>query len=153
MGFRVIDPITSASSGTRSPARGFAVTIVLRIGLGHDQRIAQALDRDRQPLALLLDLALGARELVAHRVEGLTELAAAPAARGTYAALELAGSEARVASTSASSGRRIECTSAAISASAPARAAMPVPTMSAIAWWDCAWARLLAWRSSACWRV
>ena len=32
-----------------------------RVGLGHDQRVAEALDRDREPLALVLDPLLGAR--------------------------------------------------------------------------------------------
>ncbi len=51
-----------------------------RSRLGDDQRVAEALDRDRQALALLLDPALGGREVLPHRVEGAGEV------------LELAGS-------------------------------------------------------------
>ena len=64
-----------------------------RIRLGHDQRVAQALDRDGQPPALLLDVVLGARQLLTHRVEGHAELLQLPRPGRRDAAPKLAGSE------------------------------------------------------------
>ena len=64
-----------------------------RAGLGHDQRVAEAGDRDRERLALALELAVGVDELIGHRVERHAELLELARTRRSHARTEPARHE------------------------------------------------------------
>ena len=78
-----------SSSGTRSAARGFS-EVISPVGVAHHQRVAQALDGDRQAAALELDGLARAFKIVSHGVEGLAQVAQLHRPAGLHAALQVA---------------------------------------------------------------